>query len=40
MKTILADFVSTIALLTTDISTGGCAWLLLDEPNSIKSIKD
>lgn len=40
MKKRVAAFVSAIALLATGAASMGCIWLLADEPNSIKAIKD
>ena len=40
MKKRVAAFVSAIALLATGAATMGCIWILVDEPNNIKAIKD
>ena len=40
MKKRVAAFVSAIALLATGAASIGCIWLLVDEPNNIKAIKD
>ncbi len=40
MKKRIAALVSAIALLATSAASMGCVWMLFDEPNNIKSIKD
>jgi len=40
VKKRVAAFVSAIALLATGAASMGCIWLLADEPNNIKAIKD
>lgn len=40
MKKRIAAFVSAIALLATGAASMGCIWMLIDEPNNIKAIKD
>ena len=36
----IAAFVSAIALLATGAASMGCAWLLIDEPKTLKSFDD
>ncbi len=36
----IAAFVSAIAMLATGAASMGCVWLLLDEPNTLKSFND
>ena len=40
VKKRVAAFVSAIALLATGAASMGCVWILVDEPNNIKAIKD
>jgi len=40
VKKRVAAFVSAIALLATGAASMGCIWILADEPNNIKAIKD
>lgn len=40
MKKRVAAFISAIALLATGAASMGCIWILADEPNNIKAIKD